>query len=97
MGVYFIAAGQVSQNRYKSLEKSFRIKELADYLPEHVIDKLKNTFEKDEDVYVWGANKRSLNELKQVIENEYVVDIKNKEVMYVFRFCFYYRANDTRL
>lgn len=95
--MYFIAAGQVSQNRYKSLEKSFRLEELERYLPEHVLNKLKKSIQGDKKVYLWGANEGSIKQLRQVKENEYVVDVKNKEVMYVFRFCFYYRTNDTRL
>ena len=90
MGIYFIAAGKSSRNREKSLDKGFRSEELRSYMKSRDFLRLEEFFCPEETIYVWGANKgRSFNELQNVSPDEYVVDVKNKEVMTVFKFCFF--------
>lgn len=97
MGIYFIAAGQSSKNRIKSLDKSFSLRQIQPYVPSDIKEKLKRNFDPSDDIYVWGANKGSRKNLGLVRANEYVVDVKNKDVVQVFQFCFYYFTPDTKL
>jgi len=96
-GIYFIAAGRSSKNREKTLEKTWTLSEISSFVPNHVIEELKHHFPDGQGIYAWGANKRSFNELKQVKPNQFVVDVKNKEVIQLFHFCFWYRTTDTKL
>lgn len=97
MGIYFIAAGTSSKNRKKSLDKGFKLADFKPYMPENEYQKLKNMYSNGDTVYVWGANKGSLHHLSKVRQGENVVDVKNKEVMNIFEFCFYYKSPDTNL
>lgn len=97
MGIYFIAAGSSSKNRQKSLDKGFSLEQIRRYLPTEISSKLGSSLEPNQLIYVWGANKRSLSQLEQVSYSEPVVDVKNKKVMQVFDFCFYYKTSDSSL
>ena len=46
---------------------------------------------------MWAAGQKSFNELSQVSSEEYVVDIKNKKVIQIFKYCFFIQAHNTRL
>lgn len=98
MGVFFIAAGGSSKNRAKSLERGFLLKDLGPYVGTQVVEQLRRDFGEVDRIYLWGANQGiTYNELRRVQRNEYVVDVKNKDVVQVFRFCFYIQTRDTRL
>ena len=55
MGIYFIAAGNSSKNREKTLDKSHRVEEICQFLSPKDGDSLKKYFPKGEGVYLWGA------------------------------------------
>lgn len=99
MGIYFIAAGNFSKNREKSLDKSFGKNQLQGFLRTEDFAKLEEHFPSGKRVYMWGANGgKSFNQLKNVSSGEYVVDVKNSEVVQVFEFCFYMNTGgNTRL
>lgn len=97
MGIYFIAAGTSSKNRDKSLEKGFKLDQLQQFLPKEIMSKLSTMIEPHQCIFVWGANERSLNQLDQIRYGEPVVDVKNKKVIQVFEFCFYFETTDSLL
>ncbi len=99
MGIYFIAAGSKTRNREKSLEKSFSVSEIERFLKPTDVMHLKNSYPSGIGIFVWGANQgRTFNQLSNVSKGEYVVDVKNKVVVQIFKFCFYIDAgNDNRL
>jgi len=97
MGIYFIAAGSASKNRQKSLDKSFLSGEIKPFIPQSEYQKLYSIFGESDPVFIWGANQGSFTQLNRVRPNEYVVDVKNKKVMNVFRFAFFYKTPDTNL
>jgi hypothetical protein len=96
-GIYFIAAGSSSNNRLKTLDKPWSIQIIDRYVPEHIVEKLKYHFPDGKNIFAWGANEKSFSELSRVKTNEYVVDIKNKEVVQLFQFCFWYKTINTSL
>ncbi len=100
MGIYFIAAGPgqgppYSKNREKSLDKGFLVSELTAFLPPESNRLLKQYFGESDQVYAWGANR--LRDLDKLSPGTFVVDVKKKEVVRVFRFAFWLRTNDIRL
>ena len=108
MGLYFIPAskgkrsptsGETAKNREKSLEKDFRVNQIEEYLKLEDVTRLNNHYPNGNGVFVWGANPGStFNQLHNVSEGEYVVDVKNRLVVHIFKFCFYVdTAYDTRL
>ena len=97
MGIYFIAAGKSSENRKKTLDISHSIQEISDFLSAYDLEKLGIDFPSGRGVYIWGANERSYNHLSSVKRGEYVVDIKNNEVVQVFIFCYFFKTKDTKL
>ena len=97
MGVYFIAAGSSSKNREKTLDKSFQLEEICNFIPSEICDRLRYFFPEGQDIYIWGANERSYPELKKVRESEFVVDVKNKKVIQIFNYCFLIETEDTLL
>lgn len=97
MGIYFIAAGNSSKNRYKTLEKSYTVKEICQFLSPKDGDELKKFFLEGKGVYLWGANDKNLSDLSKLKAGEYVIDVKNKEVIQIFSFCFFTQTNNTRL
>lgn len=89
MGVYFIAAGSATQNRQKSLDKAFKRNELQEYLSAQQYEQLCNHFDEHDDVFIWGANVGSTyNQLQELKPGEYIVDVKNADVIQVFTYCF---------
>jgi len=50
-----------------------------------------------ESIYLWGANEGSLRELRKISTDDYVVDVKNKEVFQILKFCFWYETKDSKL
>jgi len=70
---------------------------LKSYLPNDQYENLTNIFSDEEFVYVWGANQGSLHHLREVQPGEYVVDAKNKNIMNIFEFGFYYKTPNTKL
>lgn len=93
MGIYFIAAGASSKNREKTLDKPHTVGEICKFLKPQECDYLKKFFSEGSGVYIWGASE----DLSQLEAGEYVVDVKNTEVVQVFRYCFYVKTSDTRL
>jgi len=96
-GIYFIAAGKSSRNRQRSLDTSFSVRQLRQYIGPPVLASLEKWFRLDEPIYVWGATERKAAELSQVQAGEYAVDVMNKTVVQVFTFCFAYKSSDHRL
>jgi len=97
MGVYFIAAGKSSKNREKTLEKSWSLEDICRFISSEDCDRMRRFFQSGHGIYVWGADKGSYSEVEKVREGEYVVDVKNKEVMQIFQYCFLIKTEDTRL
>lgn len=97
MGLYLMLAGTSSKNRFKSLEQSFNRDTLRPFLPANAYKKLTSHFDENDPIYIWGANEGSISQLKEVQGEEYVLDVKNKEVPNVFQFCFWYKTPDTKL
>jgi len=101
MGIYFIAAGPggspPSKNREKSLDKSFSVSEVAVFLPPGSARRLKQHFGESDQVYAWAANDEG--DLDKLSSGDFVVDVKKKEVVQVFRFAFWLQTEDedTRL
>jgi hypothetical protein len=95
MGIYLIAAGKSSENRQKTLEKAWSLNQISGYVPSEVIEKLKSCFPDGSGIYAWGANAEA--ELSEIRSGEYVVDVKNKEIVQIFQFCFWYKSSHTRL
>ncbi len=97
MDVYFIAAGRTSRNREKTLDKSWNLEKICPFISSEDCDRLRNFSPNGRSIYIWGANDGSFKELKQVRQDEYVVDVSNKEVIQIFKYCFYIKTEDTRL
>ncbi|HHD63905.1 MAG TPA: hypothetical protein ENK96_05995 [Desulfobulbaceae bacterium] len=97
MGIYFIAAGSSSKNRQKTLDHPHSREEISQFLSPDWRKLLKSHFDKKEGVYVWGANNRNIKDLAQIKTGEFVVDVKNKVVVQVLKYCFYIETNNTRL
>lgn len=96
-GIYFIAAGSSSKNRSKTLDKSWRLSDVKSKVPNEIAERLELHFSNGKNVYAWGANQSSFNQLSQVKSCEYVIDVKNKEVVRAFKFCFWYKTSDTKI
>lgn len=96
-GIYLLAAGSSSKNRKKTLEKAWTLSDIKSLLPDHIIEKLNIHFPDGQGIYAWGANQRSFNELSQIKRGQFVVDVKNKEVVQLFKFCFWYKTTNTDL
>ena len=94
MGIYFLAAGSASRNREKTLDKGHRVDALARYLDSEHSDELRSCFG-GQLAYLWGANKEG--DLGSLSRGSYVVDVKNRRVIQVFRFGFFVVTSDTRL
>lgn len=88
MGIYFIAAGTSSDNRKWTLDRPHRVSDLRPYLPDHQLERLEAAFPGGDGVFVWGANQEG--RIKRVQRDDFVVDLKNREVVQVFRYCFYW-------
>ena len=97
MGIYFIAAGKSSKNRERTLDISHSTAEISDFLSTYDLEKLKIDFPSGKGIYIWGANEGSYNHLSSVKRGEYVVDIKNNEVVQVFIYCYFFKTKDTKL
>jgi len=97
MGVYFIAAGKSSKNREKTLEKSWNLEDICRFISNEDCDRLRRLFPSGRGIYIWGANKGSYSEVEKIKEGEYVVDVKNKEVVQIFQYCFLLKTEDTKL
>lgn len=97
MGIYFIPAGSFSKNREKTLDKPHTVEEICQFLSPKDQDYLKSFFPGGSGVYVWGANDKNKSDLSQLKAGEYVLDVKNKIVMQIFRYCFFVSCNNTRL
>ena len=97
MGIYFIAAGSSSKNRAKTLDRSHSVKEICQFLTPKDCDCLKSFFPEGIGVYIWGANDRNKSDLSQLKADEYVLDVKNTEVMQIFRYCFFVHTNSSGL
>jgi|GEM_PF-4042846 len=92
MGVYFIAAGNSSNNRYKTLEQSHRVEDLVPHVPPAVAEKLHEAFPSGEGVYAWGGSDPRHQAVLSLPSGTYVVDVANATVRHVFRFAFGYRT-----
>lgn len=94
-GIYFIAAGSSSRNRQKSLDRPLDVAGLRQHLDAESQEQLRTIFEDDEFVYAWGANRRG--DLDKLVPGDYVIDVKNKIVVWVFLYGFMIETRDTRL
>lgn len=97
MGVLFIAAGTSSKNREKTLERSYTLPEIKQFLQTQEVEYLRSFFPDEQGIYLWGANRKNLDQLSQVRKGEYAVDVKNKKVIQVFHFCFFIETADALL
>jgi hypothetical protein len=96
MGIYCIAAGSATENRLKTLDRSWSIAELKVYLGTHDVQRLRAHFPTEDGIFLWGANQKA--QLARVQSEEYVIDFENQRVAHVFRFCFFtFTGSDTRL
>ncbi len=94
-GVYFIAAGASTRNRSKSLDRALDIDGVTKHLDQDARERLKQVFKDKEPIYAWGANRRG--DLDKLSSGDYVVDVKNKTVVQVFRYGFMIEARNTGL
>jgi len=96
MGIYCIAAGSSSDNRLKTLDRSWSIAELENYLSIHDVQRLREHFPTGGGIFLWGANRKG--QLARVQSGEWVIDFQDQRVAHVFRFCFFtFSGTDTRL
>lgn len=95
MGIYFMAAGKSSENRMKTLVRPWKLSDIESYLPHSVIVKLSEFFPSGSGIFAWGDN--SENPISNVQSGEYVVDVRNEDVIQIFKFCFCFKSEDTRL
>jgi len=94
-GVYFIAAGQSSRNREKSLDKILPVENILKLLSAEARRKFIRHFATVDSVYAWGANR--IGDLNKLEPGDFVVDVKNKKVIQVFQFGCWIETQDTRL
>jgi len=94
-GIYFIAAGASSKNREKSLDRALDRRSMQDLLPLSEADRLAASFHAGPCVYAWGANR--VGDLGKLDDGDFVVDVKNKKVVRVFQFAFFFETATTRL
>ena len=95
MGIYLIAAGKSSENRQKTLDKAWSLDQISGYVPAYVLEKLHTSYPSGAGIYAWGANTEA--DLSDIQKGEYVVDVKNKDIVQIFQFCFWYKSDHTRL
>lgn len=90
-----MAAGTSSNNRYKTLDKSWRLDEIRDYVPQSVLEQLAYHFPDGDNIYAWGeVEGRAVTKIKEPL---LVVDVCDDKVIQIFEFCFWYKTNDLRL
>lgn len=94
-GIYFIAAGQSSRNREKSLDKGLPTTTIARNLSGVERQQFKRYTTTVDVVYAWGANR--IGDLNRLAAGDFVVDVKNKKVIQVFRFACWVETQNTRL
>ena len=94
-GIYFIAAGQSSRNREKSLDRSLQVAHVKKMLSGRSGTQFSSHYGQNDTVYVWGANK--IGDLDKLEAGDFVVDVKNKKVVQVFQFGLWIETEDTRL
>ena len=94
-GVYFIAAGQSSRNREKSLDKSLPCENISELLSNNSRREFLQHRSATDVVYAWGANR--VGDLNRLEAGDFVVDVRNKKVVQVFRFVYWIETEDTRL
>lgn len=97
MGIYFIAAGNSSNNRDKTLDRSHRVEDIIDLVPPNVRHRLREAFPSGDGVYAWGGSDPRHQKVLTLPQDTYVVDIANADVKQVFRFAFGYRAADHQI
>jgi len=93
-GIYFIAAGATTRNREKSLDRSLEVRRIIEFLDPGARQRLLEHCRPEDTVYAWGANREG--QLPALAKGDFVVDVKNKKVIQVFRFLFFSRTHDTR-
>ncbi len=89
MGILFIAAGSASDNRTRSLDHSLPRSSIAERLGPLGRQKLESHFGETEPVFVWGATQKSFGAIRRMRRGDFAVDLKNRRVMQVLRFCFF--------
>lgn len=94
-GVYFLAAGTSSKNRTKSLDRPLSYSGVISHLDQNQIRQFREAFRENEHIYAWGANR--VGDLDKLVSGDYVVDVKNREVVRIFRFACFVQTGDTRL
>ena len=96
MGLYFIAAGILGDNRLMTLDTARGVSDFEPFLLPADIERLTRHFPSGEGVFLWGATTASFPQLEKVSEDEFVVDFKNREVAHIFRFAFWVDTGMTR-
>jgi hypothetical protein len=97
IGIYFMAAGNATENRTKTLDRAHSVNAVCDFLGPTERELLRTYFANDPRVYAWGANSNRYGQLRQVRSGEYVVDVANANVRQVFSFCFSIQRTDRQL
>lgn len=96
-GIYFIAAGQSSRNREKSLDKSIPCEDVAKLLSSDSRHEFLQHSSTVDAIYAWGAGVNKIKDLNKLAPGDFVVDVKNKKVVQVFQFVCLIETQDTRL
>ena len=97
MAIYFIAAGDSSKNREKTLDRAHTVDELLPEVPPTVGRRLIDAFPSGDGVYAWGGSAPRHRSVLGLPQGTYVVDIANSDVKQVFRFAFAFEAPDSRI
>jgi hypothetical protein len=95
-GLYFIAAGNSSNNRKRSLDSPLEVGGLMSHLDAEAQKQMRQNFEYDERVFAWGAT-RAPRGLKKLDRGDYVVDTNNKSVVWIFEYEFLIEPHDAQL
>lgn len=98
MGLYFIAAGSASDNRFRTLDTAHQVSDFEPFLSPADMQHLARHFTSSQSVFLWGANEGSRTHLEKVQPEDFVVDFKNQVVAHIFQFAFMVdTGSDTRL
>jgi hypothetical protein len=94
-GLYFLAAGQSSRNRDKSLDRGLSSKQVSNLLSDEARSIFLDGLGDNDVVYAWGANR--VGKLTKLSTGDFVVDVKNKQVVQVFQFLCWVQTRDSNL
>jgi hypothetical protein len=73
------------------------LSDLEPYISEQDFKHLSEWVGPNDPIFIWGAHHGSLKELRRVRPGEYVVDVKNREIVQIFKYVGYIETQDIRL